>query len=429
VLDDHFVGEAGQLKFYRMALPRAKDISIRYQIGLSKILADEVFQQGILRTTDRLAVIGAGVSGSSFAMEAANRGVEAHLFGAPNAFSVQRNCHTRFLHPNQYSWPKSGWTSPSEATLPLRWEQGYSHQVAEDWTRQLNEFARNNYRLILRGDQARLLSREIQHFEDFLKLYEGLEELELQMVLLATGWKEACTIGRVPHLFTGWRFWETDKVADGLIERPRILVSGAGDGALQDVLRLCFKPIPGDLMQMMDQRLEASSLMSATEFFRTTAETEFELFKNYFDLDLKEQEACCRRAEELWEDAVASFLSVSRSTVAAFVQEQARFDFRNGSLLIICKNRFLGKCYSLNRVLVFLLLNLAKSNGWAFELLKEAEATTQDGPDGHTCSKADECWGLPHQVEFANCPTQEFDYIIVRHGVQVTHLSSVPVPR
>lgn len=421
----HFVPASQHLNLFRSSLPHAVDISIRYQCSVGQSIIEGALDQKIIKPNARLCVIGAGVAGCAAAMTAVNAQVHTDLFGP--LFFAQGNCRTRILHPYQYTWPEEGWEQEADIHSPLQWERGPSHEVAEKWKTQILNFAaEKTYLRINQSLPARQVA-SIETFGDFLAAYPQItKERPYDMILLATGWKEIVQTKTTPP-FKGWTFWETDKVAEELPERPKLIISGAGDGALQDCLRFCFNAIPATLIADLDQTLKARRKKTATETFKGSADQEKAIFEGFHEKNPAERAAACAAVEEIWDSRVKRFANDHLVIIEEVFRRFARFRFEKGTIRILTKDPYLGRCYPLNRALAALLFHVAKLKSWDFKLCKSSEINAMI-PQIHSCGDPNICWSKDHHLNIATMESGLFQFIIVRHGVQLRDLAREPVP-
>jgi hypothetical protein len=254
---------------------RLHPISIRDQMIRGQLFARRAFREGLIhRSTGAasdppsLVVVGAGVAGATVAIEAADQGVKTVVIErAPQAFATQSSCTTRWIDPTQYDWPLAHWNVghyPWNATLVptfLPWPSPASaHTLAVAWQQELaKHIGRLSSHLTYRP-QATLTdvqpaptsNQVIALIDDALR--PGPNSMTCDVVLIATGFgRESCNLGdeyhrHAPrrHATEGIPFWADDDLGKpdfGLGPRAvRVLISGAGDGALQDFLRVATDP-------------------------------------------------------------------------------------------------------------------------------------------------------------------------------------------
>jgi hypothetical protein len=228
-------------------------ISIRDQMIRGQSIVDRAIQAGFGATGQQLLVIGAGCAGAAAAIEAARRGITTHVIDtAPLPFLRQAACSTRWIHPYEYEWPLDHWPTPGYPfvghptpyygpPVPLPWAASWADVLAAGW--------------------AITLVRAVRAYSPRLTLHYGTGlagipifakgswtvnlrpprsgPLTVGMILLAVGFG-AERVTAPPH-FRSHAFWETDPYRTsncGLPSSPKIVISGGGDGALQDFLRI-----------------------------------------------------------------------------------------------------------------------------------------------------------------------------------------------
>ena len=199
-----------------------------------------------------LLIIGAGVAGVTAAWQAANLGVNVTLTDEnPRPFSAQESCASRWLHPNEYRWPESGFGNQyfpfeDKADVPdiLHWRAGLPSEIVERWRSRFDGWI---------NAQVEPSKGSVTWRDDLPLPYDGMPLLRyfesvgfgdiFDIVLLCLGGREQCFVKKSQH--RGFRFWETDdygKIDYGASAKPerrlRTLISGGGDGALQDFLRI-----------------------------------------------------------------------------------------------------------------------------------------------------------------------------------------------
>jgi hypothetical protein len=229
-------------------------------------LVDALCRTGRLAKGTRVDVVGGSTAGLTAALAAAARGASVRVFEKEaHLFPIQRNPGKRFLHPHIYDWPL-GELFEGSAGLPiLNWEANHADQVIaaleEGWTqacarikpRPVVEMGTELVDLRMNG------SKPVLHFP--------AAQVETDVAILAIGF--GAEVER-PDL---QRYWQSDPI-DSTSIGSRVLVSGAGDGALTDVMRLCIQDFKHDrIVQMLlrDERLVSAlkDLLSGPEGKRT----------------------------------------------------------------------------------------------------------------------------------------------------------------
>lgn len=224
-------------------------------------------ETGRIGPDKELVVIGAGLGGVTAAAAALLCGAKVTLLERNSQVLQLQNKNTsRFIHPNLYDWPQNAGNLKHETDLPcLNWTADYAGQVIEQVQRQWLEIehevnkasrggrdgaqhsgarlrvicncevtgistgpdSRNRSRIHVRTNiDADIAERRTPHDSDY------------DCAILAVGFGIETSLGdKVP----GNSYWMMDALEQVRPDRPRpnkVLVLGAGDGGLTDVLRL-----------------------------------------------------------------------------------------------------------------------------------------------------------------------------------------------
>jgi hypothetical protein len=201
-------------------------------------LIDALVSTGRIRRASSVAVVGAGAGGLTAASALIGMGLkDVWLFESQGSvLPIQRSSRARYLHPHIYDWPSSIITD-TEARLPvLNWSACYASelaaQFATEWTnlctiqamdaglkgRARVTLASNDYRVASDVDAAR----------------------QFDLVILAVGF------GVETPSNNSYPYWADLPADDPLLHTRSWLISGAGDGALTDVMRLGFRTLNHD---------------------------------------------------------------------------------------------------------------------------------------------------------------------------------------
>jgi hypothetical protein len=242
-------------------------ISVRDQMVRAQMFVTRAIAAGYFNDSDhnRLIVVGAGAAGVTASICAVEQGVptlllERHL----QPFNVQANCQTRWLCPTLYDFPAKHWPvgeyPPSTLTAapPLIWKADWVHVLIGPWRDKFRDVkTAANSILEYRPYLDVLTKPELDPSERFTVLSVEIndpvkgpytEKIPAAIVLLATGFGEERRFlmngdPPVPHPTWGYAFWEDDPFDKPNFDvkggaRPKVLISGSGDGAIQDFLRI-----------------------------------------------------------------------------------------------------------------------------------------------------------------------------------------------
>jgi hypothetical protein len=253
----------GELAVFDLA-SRLTTISIRDQMVRARMLADRLprwleQRDGVRFRDGRILVVGGGACGLTAAVALAEQKLKVDVVERqPEPFHVQASCTSRWVDPTQYDWPMDHWRRASfpwpptpRSRFPFPWSANFAAQtVAKQWiplldnhSASLQGILRLDYGLLAGQPRPRPSGRlEVEFFEVASKQSLGFDEFTA--VVLAFGFgAERCNLDGSPH-FRGFPFWESDTfeangcgVAGGQ-GQDTVLISGSGDGSLQDLLRI-----------------------------------------------------------------------------------------------------------------------------------------------------------------------------------------------
>jgi hypothetical protein len=235
-------------------------ISITDQMRRGHNIVQEALVAGIIGPDKPLLIIGAGVAGMMAAVTAAKAQVTTRVIEKEQrTFSVQFNCPSRWVCPTQYSWPNTGWDKGfyplDQHTKPFVWHRALADVATKILREELQEFLDKNDQLKV------ILKTEFKGYrlaKDHTGLLRVIPVLDVTpkdpqfppafaMALACTGFGEENTVVQKTAAdapYTGHIFWQVDKYEDdnpplGIDSgTPNVLISGSGDGALQDFLRI-----------------------------------------------------------------------------------------------------------------------------------------------------------------------------------------------
>jgi hypothetical protein len=187
----------------------------------------------------RIAIIGGGFAGVTFASAALNCKMQVALFEKrPILLPLQNKCN-RLIHPNIYNFPSIGSENPKTDLPILNWESGTAGKVAEDV---LNEFRDirsmyekrkelldNYYREIL--DCGKIKSIQVQGDGTYIISCTKFNIVNCDIIVYAVGFG----IEKSQYQKTS-SYWANTKLIQENIEDDELLISGLGDGAFMDVI-------------------------------------------------------------------------------------------------------------------------------------------------------------------------------------------------
>ena len=186
-----------------------------------------------------LAIIGAGFAGTTAALGASRLGWNVTVLErAHGAIHLQTDCRSRWIHPRIYDWPDSSW-SVADAKLPvMSWHAGRVEQVVAGLQQQFKTATGAgvvDFRHSVTVTQLNALPSQVElswTSTDPKTRTLPMNAASFDAVLVAVGFGI-----EDDHSAS---YWGNDNLerpsADGSISNW--VVSGLGDGALIDVLRL-----------------------------------------------------------------------------------------------------------------------------------------------------------------------------------------------
>lgn len=408
-------------------------------------------------------------------------------------FGQQARCRSRWIDPTQYDWPMDHWhrgrfpwndwdepvaaTDPEGETLnapehhgfPFEWSAGYASQIVrEQWIPRLLagietmhggrikfrwrtalldpssylEFPENPTEGGVRRDGGirvtlRNLAKAVALPEDFRAL------------IIACGFGgERVVVPNSPE-FAGFPFWGTDwferpafGLPHGKVDQGIVLISGGGDGALQDFLRVLTGKSSAEaifsFLRLDENEVELDAIHSADR--RVERARNWSLGPQFFGRYVGE-------LDTVHEKAVANLLERHPEMIEMI--EKLTKDRPNKTILITSEP-YLTATYALNRFLARLLLAALKKTSTVEHLSRwEVASISPKSADAHPKSrKADsessdylddpppwgkpwDCCGYPwtldlrrpswystsRKSEEKQADRISADSIIVRHGV------------
>ncbi len=313
-------------------------------------LIDALAKGGHLSRSSRVAIVGGGIAGLTAAAAAAVRGVASvSVFEKLEAtMRLQRNTEKRFLHPNIYDWPADA-SFQNRAMLPLMdWEANTAGNVVEQLDEKWAEI-RNKVGESLKAPQTGCKKIEIlvDAGKPVLTSY-GMEPQSYDAIILAVGFgRDAQLDANKARVTEG--YW-TDSSLDGLeVETDEMwFVSGAGDGALTDLMRLCIMDFKhGDVLEAVDKatREKIGQDLKNIESQRPTWEGRRLAYLNAVskiadDLDKK---LVKRNVGQVWlncseENFFGQGSSVLNRLIATYLYNRGRFTLHSGKIRSVEKN-------------------------------------------------------------------------------------------
>ena len=446
-------------------------VSIRDQMVRGQSIVDRAVAEGFAGTGQDLLVIGAGAAGVVAAMRAAAWGITTHLIEFDKKpFGRQALCQTRWIDPHEYEWPSDQWLNPSYVydvpplhpyhghPAPLLWSAQWADSLAAGWAARFK--AAQATFPHLKYYPSTTLATPLPAMGPGTKTWKvnlsGGQLLTVGMIINAVGFGvEKCEVPRTPpSTYRGLAFWQTDR-----FRRPncglkspkvaKVVISGGGDGALQDFLRIVTgKPSVRHLYQAI-----GAAMPSAKKIDR--------VLRGYYFSHLEGRVAGAENRGSrsyLWgtnpfhDHDVHRLLHLAHSDAVSWALTKGPIRAALKSVLpkippdvqLVYSCTHFTQSYPFNRFLVLLIDTfLSVHNGSPSRLIPGAEVTAVAGLGGHICKVASPplCLGKQHQVTLGpafhpNCGTVSkppapppflmANIVIIRHGV--TGIGPSPSP-
>jgi len=463
-------------------------ISITDQMGRGYQLIREAIDEKLIGPDKPLLVVGAGIAGLMAAMTAVKIGsVPTRVIEKDRPLSTQVSCPSRYVCPTQYEWPSAHWQKgiyPFDGTsMPFNWVRGYSGVVADALVKEhVAEFLHENNRWI-KIIRSEFLGYNITPHTPYdwwviPKLSDPPDDIDFpdafSMVVSCAGFgTENTTAHRIETCFsdpearedgpeykpyTGYKFWEADKYEQeapplGIegAQIPKVLISGGGDGAIQDFLRIITRMnstsgkglSPGDLYSRIMERV---SNVTRSKIESVLANVEMTFRKDLiavqeFTPDNRKHARCSingnAHSEHLKIIAELSGDQKAWARIATLLTSLTKKLDREITVNIVYPCFHLSPFYGLNRFLVLLIAEYLNQQYPSIQVFHPNTMITNiiGTPEPyHICGYPEICHGQDHQVfcSVANCITVDTDcvvreqklenspynVIIIRHGIE-----------
>lgn len=437
-------------------------VSIRDQIVRATYLVDHLLTEGALAVNTHLVIVGAGAAGVTAAVAAASLGVrnvvlvESH----DTVMALQANCPSRWLDPVQYDWPAAHWSdglwpikdpATPRSTAQTRSFAPIGAGIAEDLSIEMANRAEPHFKS---GKIRGRFGWMVQTWSPTptgiaIQLTDlagrSLEIIHADLLILAAGFGNEQA--RVPNAtgsdFEGLRFWSEDRFQQddmGMVNvDPRVLVSGGGDGALQDFVRLTTGV--SAVKDAMDAVWACSNETTSWKESMMGLWHWDEHARRALAFEPSPLDSCeiLRRLHARHQEAVQDLTNSAEwpQLVAWFDRTTARRKLGSVHLALPC-DHFHG-CYGLNRTVALITIAYLNHKGLDPILPNTALLSTR-ALGHHPCT--DGCWGQPHEARLAtgvSCRTTtaslkvwnandtvtlRVDGLVIRHGIDPLTIGS-----
>lgn len=249
-------------------------VTVRSQQIRALNLAWALSTTGTLPVGAKVVVVGGGAAGLTVAAALAIKGMSVTVLEqARQLLPLQRNCHKRHLHPHVFDWPDAT-ADNTRADLPiLDWSAGPARDVAleiEDGFREVCSRYPGSLEALCGVADIQVESPASGHVTFRLDRPNKRESRRFDAIIFALGFG----VDSPPWVGQRGSYWADDSLEQhGVMPRGTYLVSGTGDGALIDLLRLLLP----ELNQPGLVRLLRSSMSKYAEFTAWIADVEIRL--------------------------------------------------------------------------------------------------------------------------------------------------------
>lgn len=434
--------------------------SIRDQLLRSYIAVKRCAKIGLIGPKRPLLVLGGGAAGVTSAMTATNLGIPVTLY-EKNAtlFERQQKC-SRHLDPVEYDWPALHWDhgyfpwvgGQGPQSLPLSYVAAPAAKLAAQWSIDFTAWR-------TQSPAAELLSLRLN-----TKLSPDNVQPRAPDSVIALD-PDTCSFSRFGAAFScagfatervhasappepakdefrGYPFWSKDPYDDPdfnlQTQTPRAIISGGGDGALQDFIRV----LTGRTAKNLYQRL-FSNIQIVDRYACMAADEE------------------ARRAYAWHHDPKRSAHGTLSAWHQRYVDEAERIyqaelttndkndmidELRDVEVTLVHSCNHFDSCYGLNRLLVLLLAMLhgeQTRRDWTEVLVgyTGVASVVASSETPHGCGDPDRCHDFRHVVSYKQMQCSgvntgydlrrpdNVDMVILRHGlIPASCFGLAPVP-
>ncbi|MDQ3929004.1 MAG: hypothetical protein M3328_07650, partial [Chloroflexota bacterium] len=265
----------------------------------------------------------------------------------------------------------------------------------------------------------------------------GIWQSSFGMLITCTGFgTERCSIGR----YTGFRFWDTDELENrdfGLPQgvTPKILISGGGDGSLQDFIRVVTTCRSAKELYQWLLGATVNGGMALWPAIEAAVHSAEDQAQRAYTWSMNQHEhAIFSTLHSAYEGALDELQSNSLVWygISNVLGQLVRDPVPSVKLVYSCTH--FTKCYGLNQFLVLLLLRFLQNyaSGAVEELDNtRVEAVFTADSSVHSCNNNPmDCCGNDHEIvyRYKDCsdsqpnlffkddPGTYYNHVILRHG-------------
>jgi hypothetical protein len=407
--------------------------SIRDQVVRGRLIVRRAIEAGLITTAKPMLVVGAGAAGAAAALEAVANGVQVVLIDHwRKPFRRQRGCITRRVDPTLYDWPavhwhRTGypWLPAESAPLPIM--PGTAREIALAWDARLSAAVSTRPLLTWKPRTMIDMVSDLAGEMRAVRLSDGSIGAYGMIVLARGPGKEAVQVDNTT--FCSYAFWDTDRITRGRLDGRAVLISGGGDGALQDFLRCVLAPrtdlrrllLMLDVPVALQQQLHALNDLSSADFVWSGHARH----EHHADAFLHRE----------YTEIVRAFWTAQSGRIIPLLQSSVRASTVAVTLAHPCGH--FSRAYPVNRFLTLLLVHYFQNTA-AETTRPDVRVVDQSYLSSIVCDHPVKsaphrriCFARPHRVQFATgtCyddprtliarpPVESFDVVVLRHGVR-----------
>ena len=438
--------------FYLLS-PGPGPISIRDQMLRGRLIVEELIHKKIINKDNPLLVVGGGAGGVTAAMFAAESSIDTTLVERKRVcFSVQRHS-SRFIHPTQYDWPVDHYREDNNfwkrLRIPLPFAAKTSREFVRDWYEIVSQFANdkpNVFRPMLNTTIINIrVVGDINDSDILLQVtFNNAEVYCFSAVIWATGaGSEDCQFRNHDGtpVYEGIKFWDNDQFESercGLTDTPQIVISGSGDGALQDFLRCVTRR--NSALEIYDELFYSISLDTMQEITPKGIETKIQSAEDRASRCLiwastrEQEDSIYQELEDRHRQTINKLLHNNNICKNLGILLERWIDEKAKISLVFRRNYF-KNYYSLNRFLVLLIAQYLQNKHNHTVLYKNREISSIEPAEHeeHQCmteisqntwmpteepNGTRSCYGREHTVILNDKTRLTANIIIIRHGLR-----------
>jgi hypothetical protein len=453
--------------------------SVRDQM-LRAILLTEALVRDSKEITDKtnygLLVIGGGVAGVACALIAAKLNVQVTLVEIRRKpFFTLQHARSRRIDPFEYDWPQPDSHVPFRANFPthpvfpLRYAGGTAAQVARGWQADFDNLQKwgnqpkgrpGHLEFIPRLDGSKFqfnvvpgpLGRRVEVSGIWNPLTSVSASKLFGAVIVCAGFGKERTFDEQHRFaFVGPAFWihndnlETPSFGmkcPSVGTYPRILISGGGDGAMQDLQRAATgmfgAPLLKKLLGVFDKASSAdvrlACMLADDRAKRAYAWKPSDGPSKDIPNEMREWH---RAYERIVADVISDYATQQgiddRSALVHLAQKILKpevYQSPKAQVIWAVLDGHTGFAYALNRFLSIFIVRMLDAVRPGVDSLKMGTEIVKIAPHAvypHPCGSGRACHGVPHAVTFKGAAVAEdFDVVVLRHGLLPNPISNLP---